>query len=164
MRRSVTTVTGWLTTLDRVECLEKLRSRAIGRVGGVSNGRPFVLPVNYAMVGDDVLFRTAPGTKLRSAIWGARVAFEVDEVDQGSETGWSVMLIGRAEEADELLDDEGLRTALRPWAIGSREYLVRIRTMDVSGRAIVGVNEPSRFAQAAAALLSASLEDAVPRS
>ena len=38
------------------------------------------------------------GTKLNSAIWNAGIAFEADAVNSVFELGWSVMIVGRAEE------------------------------------------------------------------
>lgn len=74
------------------ECLQLLDTHLpkVGRLGIVSTGRPDVLPVNYAVVGGEVVFRTGLGEKLAVAVDGAPVAFEVDAIDQSWQEGWSV--------------------------------------------------------------------------
>src|SRR5258705_8405985 len=76
------------------ECVELLRGHSFGRVSMTITGDPVILPVFYALVDGDVVFRTDPGTKLIAAVLGTRVAFEVDDAT----SGWSVLVIGRAHE------------------------------------------------------------------
>ena len=59
---------------------------------------PFVVPVNYVLSCDTVLFRTHPGTKL-DALRRRPVAFQVDSIDEARRTGWSVLVQGIAHEA-----------------------------------------------------------------
>lgn len=128
-------------TLDRLEplseeqCFELLRSGFLGRVGVSMGGTPVVLPVNYALLERDIVFRSAPGTKLSAAVLGTRVAFEVDDADPLYRAGWSVLVIGHA---DEIRDEQTLAAArelpLRAWAGGDRDHYVRIEAEHVSGR------------------------------
>ena len=53
-----------LEELSEPECLELLAQQTLGRVAIVVDGRPQIFPVNYAMYGDVIVLRTAPGTKL----------------------------------------------------------------------------------------------------
>ena len=55
------------------------------------DGVPAAFPVNFALLDDDIVFRTAPGTKLSAALEGAVVGFEVDRIDPVFESGWSVL-------------------------------------------------------------------------
>src|SRR6202140_5020346 len=88
-RRSVT-----ISDLPREECERLLSGQALGRLGLVVDGQPFVLPVNFAHAGDgEIVFRTASGTLLNEASL-RRVAFEVDAIDAGAHEGWSVLVIG----------------------------------------------------------------------
>jgi len=48
-----------------------------------------IFPVNYALDEGAVVFRTDPGSKLDAMAGGARVQFAVDE---GSRTGWSMVV------------------------------------------------------------------------
>lgn len=119
------------------ECRELLAQGHIGRVAVSVGALPAVLPVNYRMLGDSILFFTSPGRKLRSATANEVVAFEVDSFDEETETGWSVMAVGVASEvtAPEIVAS-ARRIGVRPWATGERPHLVRIRTEFLSGRRI----------------------------
>ena len=57
---------------------------------------PVALPVNFRMFGDDVVFRTAALSSVRSATHGGRVGFEVDHIDDAMREGWSVLVTGYA--------------------------------------------------------------------
>ncbi|MGH9248153.1 MAG: pyridoxamine 5'-phosphate oxidase family protein [Acidimicrobiales bacterium] len=46
------------------ECLRLLAGDEIGRLAVISGNTPIVLPVNYALDGETVVFRTDSGTKL----------------------------------------------------------------------------------------------------
>lgn len=83
--------------MERDECLARLGERSVGRLVVVRGGRPLIFPVSYALVGDEVVIKTNPGTKLNAAL-RSPVAFEVDEVDEERRWGWSVIVHGRAEE------------------------------------------------------------------
>lgn len=124
-----------LESLSEEQCFELLRSGFLGRVGFSLGGTPVVLPVNYALLDRDVVFRSAPGTKLSAAVLGTRVAFEVDDADALYRAGWSVLVIGHA---DEIRDEETLAAVrqlpLRPWAGGERDHYVRVESEHVSGR------------------------------
>ncbi|MEW6473423.1 MAG: pyridoxamine 5'-phosphate oxidase family protein [Actinomycetota bacterium] len=87
--------------LDRPTCLALLATQSVGRVAVSRAGEPpHVVPVNYALLRDSIVFRTAPGTKLNRLITEP-VTFEVDCFDIESRTGWSVVAQGFAYEASD---------------------------------------------------------------
>src|SRR6266566_6626414 len=88
------------------ECHALLGGSHLGRVALVEGGRPLILPVNYVLDDAAVVFRTDQGSKLDAAVRGAPVAFEVDGVDTGRRTGWSVVIRGRAEHIKDPTDLE----------------------------------------------------------
>ena len=99
---------------------------------------PAAFPVNHALLDDDVVIRSAPGTKLSAALDGAVVAFEVDKIDPVLEGGWSVLIQGTSSvlsEPDDL--ERARRLHLRTWAPGDRPYFVRVRSELVSGRRLL---------------------------
>jgi hypothetical protein len=121
--------------LSRQECLERLRTKALGRVGVAYAGVPAIFPVYYGMLGDDVIFRADPGTELDAAFMKSRVAFEVDDDAPGE--AWSVLVVGHAEEVTgrrELANIDEL--ALRPWPSGRGAHTIRIRGERITGRAV----------------------------
>jgi nitroimidazol reductase NimA-like FMN-containing flavoprotein (pyridoxamine 5'-phosphate oxidase superfamily) len=125
-----------LEILSEEECFERLASATVGRVAVRIGDAPAILPVNYALSGRDIVFRTDAGSKLSAAIMGVQVAFEVDDVEQPA-TAWSVVVVGRAEQIrDHRTLDEVAKLGLEPWAGGSRDRVVRIVTRRVTGRAL----------------------------
>src|SRR3954453_3009958 len=123
---------GDLIALSREACLDLLRTRSVGRLAYVARaGVPDVVPVNYVLYGEDVLIRSGPGPKLQAAERGDVVAFEVDEIDEAAQRGWSVVVHGRAQrlsaaEARHLPEDA------QPWAVGPRAHLIRVQAHRVT--------------------------------
>jgi len=121
-------------------CLRLLGSVPVGRVGFVADGEVLVLPVNHALDGDDVVFRTAHGSKLSAAEDGRPVTFEADDYDERTRSGWSVLVNGEAEPVYEDSEVDRLeRHDLHPWtADAERPFWVRIRAVSVTGRRTAG--------------------------
>ena len=119
-------------------CKNLLASAAIGRVAITMSALPVILPVNFTVLDDDIVFLTGEGTKLRAALEQAVVAFEVDDFDIPMRTGWSVLAVGVA---CEITDEDELaqvrKLDLRPFAGGDRTHYVRIRPEFYSGRRII---------------------------
>lgn len=130
--------------IDARECRRLMATKSVGRVGFVIGGGPEILPVNFVLDGDAVVFATAPGSKL----WGTTrspVVFEVDEIDEGERTGWSVIVHGLAQEVTDF-DRPDLVTRVRslqlaPWAPGPKPHLVRIPFQSVTGRRVAAPKE-----------------------
>lgn len=124
-----------LEILSREECMDLLRTQAVGRVGLQFGTAPAVLPVVFGLLDDDVVFRTDPGTKLTAALMGVMVAFEVDHADVVSRTGWSVLVVGKAEEVRDRATREKVEAlGIEPWAPEGRDHVVRISTRSITGR------------------------------
>ena len=127
-----------LVELSQQECFELLRAHHLGRIGVLSDETPTILPVNYTMYRDDVVFFTDPGTKLSAAVLKRRVAFEIDSATPFAPDGWSVVVVGRCEELREArvvreVEELGLHPRA---AAGVRDRIVRIRAEQVTGRGI----------------------------
>jgi nitroimidazol reductase NimA-like FMN-containing flavoprotein (pyridoxamine 5'-phosphate oxidase superfamily) len=127
-----------LESLGEQECRALLAQGTLGRVGMTQGALPVIVPVNYAVVDGDVVFRTGEGAKLAASRRDAVVAFEVDSYDVGAQRGWSVLAVGRAHEVTDAEELERLRAlGLAPWANGERPSFVRMHPEMVSGRRIV---------------------------
>jgi nitroimidazol reductase NimA-like FMN-containing flavoprotein (pyridoxamine 5'-phosphate oxidase superfamily) len=130
---------GFLATLSPVpetQCWQLLASAQVGRLGLLVDGRPEVLPVNYILDGESVLFRTAEGTVLTHAARKV-VAFQVDRVDEAVHEGWSVLVQGRADDISDAIDansERMRRLSLVTWAPGTRHRWFRIQPDKVTGR------------------------------
>ena len=126
-----------LELLDEEECLRLLASCPVGRVAISMGGLPAVFPVNFTLVDGTIMFRTGEGTKLRAALSRAIVGFEADSIDPTYHEGWSVLVIGRAEELEVAPGEDGADgVPVAAWAGGDRHHLIRIRPELVSGRRI----------------------------
>ncbi|MFD0690502.1 pyridoxamine 5'-phosphate oxidase family protein [Actinomadura fibrosa] len=131
-----------LEELDRAECLRLIAPGGVGRVAYDDGEGPAVVPVNYTVDGESVLFRTSVSGRLNrsllSAVTGGQVraAFEVDHFDEGSRTGWSVLLRGGAHRLSDDERDKAVR--VDPWPGGEREAWFRLAALEISGRRLLG--------------------------
>ncbi|MFD9389495.1 pyridoxamine 5'-phosphate oxidase family protein [Streptomyces sp. NPDC060000] len=120
------------------ECRTLLATHGVGRVAvSASDGHPAVVPVNYDVIDDAIVFRTAPDSTPAAAV-GTEVAFEVDHMDEALSQGWSVLAVGPASAVTEPDAVRGLseRAHTPPWAGGEREMWVSIRPTQLTGRRI----------------------------
>lgn len=117
-----------------------LASVPVGRVSFFADGEIVVLPVNHAMDGQDPVFRTARGSKLSVADDQDLVAFEVDEYDKQTQSGWSVLVNGRAYAVDDETEIQRLsQLDVHPWVnAADRPFWIRIRPTSISGRQTPG--------------------------
>ena len=120
------------------ECKSLLLRTPVGRIGFSFAGEQCILPVNYRFVDDTIVFRTSTGRKLHAIASDQKVAFEVDRWDRETRTGWSVLVVGEAEEIE---DHAGFEDAenlgLRPWADDpTQNRWVRIVPIKITGRRI----------------------------
>ena len=130
-----------LEVLEREECLRLLASATLGRLGLTSGALPTVLPINFRLVGDRIVFRTGVGTKLQAATHNAVVAFEVDEMDPLWHSGWSVVVTGVAREITDPDDRAALSNGEIPrWAPVAGDRLVEVSTQMISGRRLPPTN------------------------
>jgi nitroimidazol reductase NimA-like FMN-containing flavoprotein (pyridoxamine 5'-phosphate oxidase superfamily) len=110
------------------ECLELLSSATVGRIAVAGpDGPPLVVPVNFVLDGDVVVFRTSPGTKLE-ALRRHRASFQADWIDPLHRTGWSVLVQGLAFEGSAPDVD------LEPWEAGPKRYWIRLVPSAITGR------------------------------
>ena len=127
-----------LEILDEDTCWQLLSTNYVGRLAVSVANQPEVFPVNYVVDDHSLVFVTAEGTKLAAAVLGAGVAFEIDNVDPMFQSGWSVLVRGKAREVealDELMHVQEL--PLAQWSSHDKRRWVRIAAMTVTGRRIV---------------------------
>lgn len=86
-----------------------------------------------------MVVRTSAASELVRAIDGSVVAFEADEVDTESHSGWSVVVTGSATLVTDRSDHARLlRTGPRSWVPCPEETFGRIEPELVTGRVLVG--------------------------
>jgi len=127
--------------MDPAECRGRLEamSGGVGMLAFCTARGPTIYPVNFAVDGDAVVFRTSPSTGLGSLGWGVDVAFMAHHIDLYTEEGWTVLVKGHADVVENPADQDRLRSLRReprPWADGVRRLYVRIAWHEITGRVI----------------------------
>ena len=126
-----------IEVIDRAACLDLLAADQVGRLAVLEGGQPLILPVNYGLDGESVIFQTAAGTKLDAAR-RTPACFEIDGFDRTTHSGWSVVVRGRLEEVTSLHGPafERIRSLSAPWVKGERTHVLRLVPSVISGRRV----------------------------
>ena len=128
---------GRLESLDREECRRLLESANIGRLAYCTDLGPRVVPMNYTLVSDALIFRTGMDTEAGSYLINRPIAFEVDQVDEFLQAGWSVVVVGNAAPVNEAsLRFLDLRQSPQPWPEGRRSLVVQLPLTTMTGRRV----------------------------
>ena len=129
--------------LSEAQCWELLQAGGIGRLGYSGRFGPMIQPLNFEVQDKAIYFRVAQhgptGEDLRTGIANAdyRVAFEVDDFDAASRSGWSVLVQGDVHPMDS--EDERASVAqicVESWVAGPRELFLRITPAHISGHRV----------------------------
>jgi hypothetical protein len=124
------------TVLPVPECRRLLalaaKDRRIGRLGIATEQAPVVIPVNFTFHGGLVLARVGTGSISR-AVAGQLVAFEVDEVNEGTGLAWSVLVRGLAILVDNPTETE-LGMAAEPLVPEPGDMVLTVRPDRITGR------------------------------
>ena len=122
-----------VTEMTPEECWQLLRTEEFGRLAFRLVDEVHITPLNYAVDGDVLLFRTAEGDKLLGVVMGSEVAFEIDRFD--GESARSVVVRGSARLLGEDEAHRAENVPLRSW-VGTHKYnVVEIAPKVVTGRA-----------------------------
>lgn len=123
--------------LTPAECRRLIAPGGVGRIAITAASGPLVLPVNFAVDANSIVFRTDSGS-LIAAHAAEPVAFEVDSVDEALRQGWSVLARGTAHRVAQPGELHHLRehAAVTPWAGGEREAYMQIVPVQISGRRV----------------------------
>ena len=124
--------------LSYAECRAMLVRQQAGRVAVSTPDGPHIIPLNYSVVDEHIIFRTSPFSVLATYGRNAKLAFEVDHFRDQQQVGWSVVVRGRA---DVITDPEELGHIRQvwppyPWADGARNLYFRLSWQEVTGRTL----------------------------
>ena len=127
-----------LETLTLEECWEHLRSGHVGRIGFDRGRGPRIHPVDYTVRDGELVVSTSRASELgmfaQMFADGARVSFEVDDVDAQAVEQWSVCVgarIRRSDDAAEPAPEAG------PRPDGHDDLVLRLAPVEVTGRRLV---------------------------
>ena len=123
--------TSRLTPLTTEEAIDLLRRQRVGRLAYVARaGQPDLVPVNYVWCDGEILIRSGPGPKLQAAQRRETMVLEVDEVDETTRSGRSVVVAGTAE----VLQPWRPTPPIDAWAGEPRRHVIRIVATRIEGR------------------------------
>jgi hypothetical protein len=88
--------------LTREECFELLATSAMGRVTLSVGALPTILPVGFALLGSDVVFRPFFGAMISPSGVDVVLAFQADDFDAPTQKGWSIEVQGIARSVEDL--------------------------------------------------------------
>ena len=126
--------------LGESACWELLPDTGVGRVAWVEpDGRILVVPVNFGRDGRAVIIRTGDTDLRAAAVAGSRCAFQVEDLEPGLRSGWTVLLDGTLTEVEDEDVAERLARLVDPWLREPRPYVLLLQTLQVSGRSLHAV-------------------------
>jgi uncharacterized protein len=140
-----------LGDLGRNAALSLMSTCRVGRIAFTAPDGIRIVPVNFVLrddpeVGVEVVeIRTTSSSELAVHAPGQQVAFEADQIDATTRSGWSVLVRGECERD---LGRFGETTRLGevradPWADGRRPMVLRVVARTVTGK-VVGLGEWDR--------------------
>ncbi|MFF4731610.1 pyridoxamine 5'-phosphate oxidase family protein [Streptomyces mirabilis] len=126
--------------LGRDEALKLLAEAPLGRVVFSHQALPAIRPVNHLVEANgDIVIRTHTGAALLGRVAMSEVvAYEADDLDPRTRTGWSVVVTGPASPVSDPTDLARYLTVLTPWVGTEMEHVVRIKADIVTGYRLVG--------------------------
>jgi len=135
--------------LSAGQCETLLRAEVTGRVAVTTPTGPQIIPVNYTVVDDAIIIRTAPSSVLGTHGRDTTLAFEIDGFDRPRERGWSVQARGLADVVTTREELAHIRAVAHrpPWASGTRSMYLRIRWSELSGRRLGRLWDPIELMQ-----------------
>ncbi|WP_055524785.1 pyridoxamine 5'-phosphate oxidase family protein [Streptomyces graminilatus] len=124
--------------LDGREALRLLGSVSLGRVVFTRLALPTVRPVNHVVVDGDIVIRTHGDATLaryaqQNGGEGAVVAYEADDIDPDTHTGWSVVVTGYARLVTDPHELDRYRALLRPGVMQRMDHAIRIHPDLITG-------------------------------
>jgi transcriptional regulator with XRE-family HTH domain len=129
-----------LVTINEEECKDHLAGGGVGRVIFRSAGRPVALPVNFKMLGDDVIFRSENDGEVSAIASQEPVSFEVDRIDDAMREGWSVLATGIVNPVSAVAQIHEVEAlGIEPWAGGDRRTYFRLSVTKLTGKRIDAV-------------------------
>lgn len=126
-----------VSKLMPAECRRLIAPGGVGRIAFGTLSGPVVLPVNFAVLDDTIVIRTAEGTIIDGHA-DEMVALEADHIDEALRQGWSVLVRGQAHRVTHPAELHRLQedAVVWPWPGGQREVYVRIVPSQITGRRI----------------------------
>ena len=128
---------GSLVELTPDECERLLSTHAVGRVAWNGPAEPTVLPVNFIVVDGEIWFRTTAHSSLSRQIDDLPISFQVDDVDEFTRSGWSVLVRGTARIVYDAARVPRTWPGLETWPAGAHALHVVVEPREITGRRLL---------------------------
>jgi len=127
----------FISKLMPAECRRLITPGGVGRIAFSTTSGPVVVPVNFTVLADTIVVRTAEGTVIDGHA-NEQAALEVDHIDEALCLGWSVLVRGPTHRVAHPAELRRLQedAVVWPWPGGEREVYVRIMPREITGRRI----------------------------
>jgi nitroimidazol reductase NimA-like FMN-containing flavoprotein (pyridoxamine 5'-phosphate oxidase superfamily) len=128
-----------IRTIPEQQCRELLTTTTVGRVAFVDDDGQQLIPLNFAVIDDEIYFRTAPESLLDGLAGGHRdVAFGVDYHSGSSRDAWNVTVRGSTSRVSDpdVYQQVMSWPRLRPWAGGERGVVIHLKVRSIAGRRV----------------------------
>lgn len=123
-----------LEVLDRATCLALISSLDVGRLAWVEDEQVMVFPLNFALDGDDIIFRTPSRSLCDAVASGTCLTFQGDDVEPALRSGWTVVASGPASEVTDPDERERLSRLVSPWRRADDLHVIRLTISSATGR------------------------------
>jgi nitroimidazol reductase NimA-like FMN-containing flavoprotein (pyridoxamine 5'-phosphate oxidase superfamily) len=125
-----------LETLSQQDSVALLSTIPVGRVVFTVGALPAIVPVAFAVHDGAVVMRTSPESRLAKAAPGGVLAFEIDDIDAETRTGWSVVVMGVATVVVDPEARAAIDGVVEAFAPGQRDVYIRLPLTVVTGRRV----------------------------
>jgi nitroimidazol reductase NimA-like FMN-containing flavoprotein (pyridoxamine 5'-phosphate oxidase superfamily) len=125
-----------LETLSTSEAVALLSTIPVGRVVFTVGALPAIVPVAFAVYDGAVVMRTSPESRLAKAAPGGVLAFETDDIDPETRTGWSVVVMGVAAVVADPVRRAAIDGVVGTFAPGQQDVCIRLPLTVVTGRRV----------------------------
>jgi nitroimidazol reductase NimA-like FMN-containing flavoprotein (pyridoxamine 5'-phosphate oxidase superfamily) len=118
------------------ECRRLIEDGGVGRVAFQSRSGQHIVPVNFELDGDSIVFRTTPYSELGRQAPGSEAAVEAEGLAVQGQSGWSVVARGQLDVIPGYFETAAIRFGKdpTPWAEGVRRLYMRLTWRELTGR------------------------------
>ena len=118
----------------------------VAHIGVISVGEPYVTPMSFVVDSDRILFRTKPGKRYEAMLENPVVSIEASTFDNETGDWTSVIVRGRAAEADDATITLTVQLLLRKYGTVLGPLLSRVHVVEVTIDEITGMISGGGFA------------------
>ncbi|MCH7901397.1 MAG: pyridoxamine 5'-phosphate oxidase family protein, partial [Acidobacteria bacterium] len=118
----------------------------VAHIGVISVGEPYVTPMSFVVDSDRILFRTKPGKRYEAMLENPVVSIEASTFDNETGDWTSVIVRGRAAEADDATITLTVQLLLRKYGTVLGPLLSRGHVVEVTIDEITGMISGGGFA------------------